>query len=179
MISVMNSITDRSTQTVDGYKNEVVTKWQEMRNRQSETVLTLVGLLWFLLVYRWSLTEHALNEGGRVDIDNVVASYTDAEVSPKHIEPSPRREAIHGIQHLHDHPRRHAQWADLYAMVNVEDIGVASENCLHANDVWKLDNLLKYCIAAVTSFAYEVSDIITPSYRLMLPLHPPSLEKLW
>lgn len=45
MISAMNSITDRSTQTVDGYKNEVVTKWQEMRNRQSETILTLVGLL--------------------------------------------------------------------------------------------------------------------------------------
>ncbi|GFN21013.1 uncharacterized protein AtWU_10821 [Aspergillus tubingensis] len=63
-------------------------------------------------------------------------------------------------------------------MVNVEDIGVASENCLHANDVWKLDNLLKDCIAAVIVFAYEVSDIITPNYRLMLPLHPPSLEKL-
>lgn len=64
-------------------------------------------------------------------------------------------------------------------MANIEDIGVASENCLPANAVWKLDNLLKDCITAVTSFAYEVSDIITPNYRLMLPLHPLSLEKLW
>lgn len=32
MVNVMNSITDCSTLTVGDYKNEVVMKWQEMRN---------------------------------------------------------------------------------------------------------------------------------------------------
>ncbi|GAT21026.1 protease [Aspergillus luchuensis] len=63
----------------------------------------------------------------------------------------PRRAAIHGIQHLHTPctiTLEDTLNKQIYMLVNFEVIGVASENYLRANDVWKLDNLLKYRIAA-------------------------------
>lgn len=64
-------------------------------------------------------------------------------------------------------------------LVNFEVIGVASENYLRANDVWKLDNLLKYRIAAVIIFAMMSLISLPPNCMLTLRLHSPSLLKLW
>lgn len=56
---------------------------QQVLDWQSETVLNVVDPLLFPLVYGRSLV---LTDGGQVDLDNVLGSYRDAKVSPKHYD---------------------------------------------------------------------------------------------